>query len=230
MTVKEIRKIHAKKLDVESETKKKSFEDCAVYRGSGCCDNCFYEDNDGCPFDKAGYKVADWCLENEKQSEQEKNANNDNAEDSPAKEPLSILGYPKRVYPEDSLIATSGCGKNDCFSCRREGCDIRQEECYCVEAPLGKPYPCNILKDGIETLKQGLGDYWNACQFLNLNLAEVRAGDGEPVPCCKECKSPCRYPCGRIAPELAVAPAQEESESIDALDFSVRVYLSLIHI
>ena len=53
----------------------------------------------------------------------------------PEEEPVSVLGYPLRIYPEDSLLKTPGCGKQDCYSCHRDGCNLRQVDCYCVEAP-----------------------------------------------------------------------------------------------
>lgn len=108
-------------------------------------------------------------------------------------EPVSVLGYPLRVYPEGSLIATAGCGNQDCFSCHRDGCEIRQKECYCVEAPLGNPFPCTIL-NVVDCIRQDIGD---KCQFVNKDLAFHRSGDGQPVPCCKECNNPCGYECRR---------------------------------
>ena len=108
-------------------------------------------------------------------------------------EPVSTLGYPLRVYPEGSLIATPGCGKQDCFSCHRGGCEIRQVDCYCVEAPMGNPFPCTTL-NVVENLRQDIG---NRCQFVNEDLAFHRAGDGQPVPCCKKCNNPCGYECNR---------------------------------
>lgn len=45
---------------------KKSFEECAAYKCNGCCDNCHYKDRDDCPYDRTGYKVADWRIENDK--------------------------------------------------------------------------------------------------------------------------------------------------------------------
>lgn len=108
-------------------------------------------------------------------------------------EPVSILGYPLRVYPEGSLISTPGCGKYDCFSCHRGGCEIRQVDCYCVEAPMGNPFPCTTL-NVVENIRQEVG---NKCQFVNEDLAFHRAGDGQPVPCCKKCDHPCGYECRR---------------------------------
>ena len=108
-------------------------------------------------------------------------------------EPLSILGYARRTYPEGSLIATAGCGTYDCFSCHQEGCEIRQEDCYCVEATCGSPFPCTTLHV-VESIRQDIG---NECQFVNKDLAFQRAGDGQPVPCCKECDNSCGYRCNR---------------------------------
>lgn len=57
---------------------------------------------------------------------------------------LSAYGTPKREYPADSLIATEGCeGGHYCDSCSME-CGIRQKDRWCVEAPCGNPFPCEI--------------------------------------------------------------------------------------
>ena len=114
-------------------------------------------------------------------------------EPEPEPEPVSILGYPLKVYPEGSLLSTPGCGNQDCFSCHRDGCELRQEECYCVEAPMGNPLPCTTLNI-VENIRQDIG---NQCQFVNEDLAYHRAGDGQPVPCCKRCNNPCGYECRR---------------------------------
>lgn len=148
-------------------------------------------------------------------------------------EPVSILGYPLRVYPEGSLISTPGCGKCDCFSCHRGGCEIRQVDCYCVEAPMGNPFPCTTL-NVVENIRREVG---NKCQFVNEDLAFHRAGDGQPVPCCKKCNHPCGYECRRSVQARHEAAkrnicdvAREESinekhgTAIDELNLSVRTY------
>ena len=119
-------------------------------------------------------------------------------------EPLSARGTPRKVCPEGSLIATAGCeskpggpkGGYNCFSCARE-CEIRQKDRYCVEAPLGNPFPCDRM-DVVGTLREAMGD---KCQFVKLDLAYHRLGDGESVPCCKNCKEPCEFRCGKIPRE-----------------------------
>ena len=108
-------------------------------------------------------------------------------------EPVSVLGYPLRVYPEGSLLSTPGCGKQDCFSCHRDGCELRQVDCYCVEAPMGNPFSCTTL-NVVDRLRETVKSH---CQFVNEDLAYHRTGDGQPVPCCKECQSPCGYECDR---------------------------------
>ena len=96
---------------------------------------------------EANLENADGYCENG--SEPEKNA----AEME--EEPLSAYGTPKRVYPPDSLIATEGCeGGHDCFGCAMD-CRIRQEDRYCREAPLGNPFPCEIVKGGFTELPEG---------------------------------------------------------------------------
>lgn len=158
------------------------------------------------------------------------------AREEKKEEPLSVLGYPKRVYPEGSLLSTKGCGSYDCFSCHRDGCEIRQEDCYCVEAPLGKPFPCTTLHV-VENLRIDVGD---KCQFVNENLAFHRAGDEQPVPCCRKCNDPCGYECRRSAEKRNAEKAQKEmysipydeaaeehSTAIDELELSVRTYNTL---
>lgn len=122
-------------------------------------------------------------------------------------EPLSAYGTSKRVYPEGSLIAVRGCeGGHDCFSCAMD-CQIRQEERYCREAPMGNPFPCETAGYGYEELGQ-----W--CQFVNHDLAAHREGDGEPNPCCKQCTELCEYICSRAMKALA---PQEETEDPSSL-------------
>lgn len=119
-------------------------------------------------------------------------------------QPLSAYGTPELVYPEDSLIAMKGCeGGHGCFSCHLE-CNIRQEECCCVEAPIGNPFPCTTM-DVIGNLRAEIGSH---CQFINLELAYHRTGDNEPVPCCKKCNEMCGYRCGR-----AIQPEQGEQDA-----------------
>lgn len=128
-----------------------------------------------------------------------------------AAEPLSAYGTPKRVYPPDSLISEEECeGGHDCFSCAMD-CRIRQEDRYCREAPLGNPFPCEIVKGGFADLPEG-------CQFVDHTLAYHRAGDGEPSPCCKDCQDPCEYICGRAMRALnREAEIPEEDQEIAAI-------------
>ena len=127
----------------------------------------------------------------------------------PEEEPVSILGYPLREYPEGSLLTVPGCGKQDCFSCHWDGCGLRQVDCYCVEAPMGKPFSCTILQEGTGILKEQVG---NHCQFVNTDLASIRAGDGQPVPCCKKCTADCVYRCERSCKNLGIGCATPHTE------------------
>lgn len=137
---------------------------------------------------------------------------------------LSIMGLPKTVYPPDSSMTTAGCGhKYDCYSCHREGCGIRQEDCWCVEAPCGHPFPCDTLLRDMDAIEQVAGD---RCQFINLDLVNpewIRDGDKEPVPCCKHCSNQCEYACKR-AKQLHKSASKTQGLSIDDLDLSVRTY------
>jgi hypothetical protein len=128
--------------------------------------------------------------------------------------PLSAHGTPRKVYPEDSLITSAGCesepggfkGGYDCSGCARE-CGIRQKECYCIEAPMGKPFPCDRM-DVIGILREAVGD---KCQFVNPDLAYRRQGDGEPVPCCKDCDDLCDLRCNRVKETIPVPDPEPDS-------------------
>ncbi len=126
---------------------------------------------------------------------------------------LSAYGFPVLEYPPDSLIKMGGCGEHGsvsytCFSCHMNNCRIRQKECYCVEAPLGHPFPCRtLLLMEQEHVRQTAGDH--PCQFLDHDLADHRAGDGAAVPCCRQCDNPCTYQCDRAA------AVREEKSIID---------------
>ena len=137
---------------------------------------------------------------------------------------LSIMGLPKTVYPPDSSMTTAGCGhKYDCYTCHREGCGIRQEDCWCIDAPCGNPFPCDILKNDIDVVEQAVGD---SCQFFNLELVDpewIRAGDKEPVPCCKYCSNQCEYACKR-AKQLHKPEPKTQELTVDDLDLSIRTY------
>ena len=130
-------------------------------------------------------------------------------------EKLSAYGFPKRVYPADSLLTTPGCkGDNgrgyDCFNCHLE-CEIRQEYCRCVDATCGFPFPCQMVDTGKrEILEKKIGE---RCQFIDLNLADHKAGDGSPVPCCKDCETPCEYACERSGKRVATS---QQSVAADA--------------
>ena len=130
-------------------------------------------------------------------------------------EKLSAYGFPKRVYPADSLLTTPGCkGDNgrgyDCFNCHLE-CEIRQEYCRCVDATCGFPFPCQMVDTGKrEILEKKIGE---RCQFIDLNLADHAAGDGSPIPCCKDCEPPCEYACERSGKRVATS---QQSVAADA--------------
>lgn len=134
-------------------------------------------------------------------------------------EKLSAYGLPKRVYPADSLLTTPGCrGDNgrgyDCFNCHLE-CEIRQEYCRCVDATCGFPFPCQMVDTGKrEILEKKIGE---RCQFIDLNLADHAAGDGSPIPCCKDCETPCEYACEnsgkRVATSQQSVGADEQQET-----------------
>lgn len=101
---------------------------------------------------------------------------------------LSFFKLKKTERPEGSTLTTVGCGdgKYSCFCCSRQ-CNIRQDERQCVISPCGNPQPCNrIHEEALKDMEAGM--YKSECQFLHQELAEVRAGDGEPEPCCRHCK------------------------------------------
>lgn len=136
-------------------------------------------------------------------------------------ETLSAYDLPKTEYSEDSLLSTKGCGhKYDCFSCAQQ-CNIRQQERYCVDAPLGNPYKCTTM-DSIKNMNKEF--FKEDCQFLNLDMAERTAGSDEPVPCCKRCQinATCFFCCDK-AKELCHSSEKESEEETKALQKSETV-------
>ena len=103
-------------------------------------------------------------------------------------EPKSFFGLPKTEREKHPYTYTPGCGdgKYTCFSCARL-CEIRQEERYCRDAPMGSPFPCTQMskKKRLEMETSRIPS--RECQHLHQELAEVRAGDKEPAPCCQDC-------------------------------------------
>lgn len=126
-------------------------------------------------------------------------------------ENVSAYGTVKKVYPEGSPITTPGCeGGHDCFDCS-EVCDIRQVDRYCRVAPLGNPFPCTTMKV-LKNLGMDIGD---SCQFINHDLAEHRAGDGEATPCCKNCTELCGYACHKAVEERAKRADDELADPLE---------------
>lgn len=130
-------------------------------------------------------------------------------------EPLSILGFPKKVYPEGSLIASEGCAGNDCFLCAYHDCPIRGKDRDCrFEEGRGRA-ACETLKK-----MEGRGyDAGSGCQFINLDLAKKRIyGDGQPIPCCQSCsRTECKDRCAKARGKDAGAdPMREEPERLPA--------------
>ena len=122
-----------------------------------------------------------------------------------AAEQLSAYGTLRRIYPPDSLIACAGCeGGHNCFQCSMD-CPIRQEDRYCREAPMGNPFPCEVVKYGFQDLP-------DTCPFIDHDQAEHYAGSGEPAPCCKTCQDPCEYICGRAIKALEQSVGSSEWE------------------
>ena len=107
-------------------------------------------------------------------------------------EPLSAYGTKRRVYQEGSLIKTAGCeGRHDCFMCSQD-CLIRGKDRYCKDAPMGNPFPCEMI-DIIPALRNNLGE---RCLFVNQDLAD-HYPTGDARPCCEDCKDPCPMECDR---------------------------------
>lgn len=102
---------------------------------------------------------------------------------------LSFFKLPKTERPEGSLLTTPGCGngKHDCFSCCHP-CNIRQEDRFCRGAStMAEKKPCqHTTEEFLKDVEAGM--YKDECQFLHLELAKVRLGDNEPIPCCLDCK------------------------------------------
>ena len=67
---------------------------------------------------------------------------------------------------------------------------------------MGNPFPCEMI--------DRTSDLDDSCQFIDQPAAYHRAGDGEAVPCCKNCKNPCEHICSRAAEKWEVATSQEK--------------------
>ncbi len=81
---------------------------------------------------------------------------------------------------------------------------------------MGNPFPCEMVVK-IPELREKIGD---SCQMVNHDLAYHRAGDHDPVPCCKNCKDPCEYICGRAqkmraAAAMVAMDIPQEEEKVD---------------
>lgn len=134
-------------------------------------------------------------------------------------EKLSAYGLPKRVYPANAVRKIEGCeGANgeghNCLECHLE-CELCEELCMCVEATGRLPLPCTMVRtETWEDLKEQVG---SRCQFVTLELAKRKEGSDEPVPCCKECQTPCVFACTvsgkRVATsqQLTAADATQET-------------------
>ena len=134
--------------------------------------------------------------------------------------PLSFFGWPAKVYPEGSLIATKGCapadgkGGHDCFGCYRRGCKIRQEEQHCYIAPLGNPYPCSFTEANMETVRKSSINR-DRCLHLHPELAPTRAGDGEPTPCCLLCEAYKEGACSVVCCDVAKREREKKRKEFE---------------
>lgn len=84
----------AKEIRAIRKPEKKSFEECVTYKCNGCCDNCHYEDRDDCPYDRTGYKIADWRIEHDKRTREE----HDRIRAQEESESIDVLDFSVRVY------------------------------------------------------------------------------------------------------------------------------------
>lgn len=175
------------------------------------CDGCGYDDAGCCGY--PGTK-DDYCVLGDKRIPKDPES-----ADEPG-EQVSPYGCKRSEYPPNSLIATAGCGnKHDCFSCAQD-CGIRAEKRYCVTAPMGNPFSCATM--GL--LKELRSKVGARCQFVNHNLAEHRAGDGEASPCCKECRvQDCGYRCGISATYTGTQDTEGAAEDYKGIGFARRI-------
>lgn len=123
----------------------------------------------------------------------------------------SFYGFSKTERSEGSLPGC-GDGKYSCFSCCRE-CAIRQEARNCQIAPLGNPFPCTRVDNEEWKKNMSYSLYRTECQLLHPELAPIREGDKEPVPCCLNCTNKTCYNRCDVAKkkdEDAKKQAQEE--------------------
>lgn len=79
---------------------------------------------------------------------------------------------------------------------------------------MGNPFTCEMIAK-IPELREITGV---DCQFVDLDLADHRAGDNEPAPCCKNCTAHCEHICDRAMKTLrnsvvaSVTPAEKPQE------------------
>lgn len=80
------------------------------------------------------------------------------------------------------------------------------------------PFPCEML-DHVAELESTKG---NICQFVDRSKAYHRAGDGEAVPCCKDCENLCEYACGKTKKALKEmglpSPEETDQETVQLSD------------
>lgn len=65
----------------------------------------------------------------------------------------------------------------------------------------------------------------NICQFVDRSKAYHRAGDGEAVPCCKDCENLCEYACGKTKKALKEmglpSPEETDQETVQLSDMDL---------
>lgn len=196
MTVKQIRQIKQAEKEIATSQKKKAEEYCAAYKFQQNCTGCFYENREDCPYDRSGCAEAETKVAEDSDYREIPEPAAGAATVPATEEMLSPYGLAQSVYPDDSLLKTEGCGnKYYCFCCAAD-CSIRQADRYCVEAPMGHPFPC-VSMNVIDMIRTDIGD---CCQFINQELAYHTKGSGEASPCCKRCNNAdCGYRCSRAA-------------------------------
>ena len=84
-----------------------------------------------------------------------------------------------------------------------------------MEAPCGDPFPCTVI-DHYKEIKEELAEN---CQFVNLELAEKRNGDKEPVPCCFDCTLECEHRCERSAGRTEQSPFPDLKNMVEREEF-----------
>lgn len=132
---------------------------------------------------------------------------------------MEIKDFPE-VIPEEDPVATSQQQEewnedSSCppgiHQCIRQEWGTSPEQQHAGQKECAKCWNDYKKTNRVAELESTKG---NTCQFVDRSLAYHRAGDGEAVPCCKDCENLCEYACGKTKKALKEMglPSPEETD------------------